>query len=182
MNLKRSGRAVVACIRERSVLLVAVRAALKGVAITTVAFFIISASAWFDPVFCMAGIPGNSGLQTVAFIYDGDTVRTGNGLIIRYIGIDTPERGEPFYSEARKRNVELVGGKEIVLVVCKEEPKDKYGRTLGWIYVDGTLINAVLLEEGLAKTLIIPPCGTEKREELLGIERKAKEARVGLWK
>ncbi len=124
---------------------------------------------------------GEGGLYTVAFVYDGDTVRTSEGLIVRYIGVDTPERGEPFYKKALKRNIELVKGKEVELKVCKGEPKDKYGRTLGWVYVDGLLVNGTLLEEGLGRTLIIPPCGTEKREELLGIERRAKEAGVGIW-
>ncbi|MBE9527915.1 MAG: thermonuclease family protein [Proteobacteria bacterium] len=125
--------------------------------------------------------PGENGVHTVAFVYDGDTVRTSGGLIIRYIGIDTPERGEPFYSRASKRNIELVKGKKVELYVCKGEPKDKYGRTLGWVYVDGLFVNGALLEEGLGRSLIIPPCGTEKRDELLGIESRAQEAGVGIW-
>jgi endonuclease YncB( thermonuclease family) len=77
----------------------------------------------FDLAFGMGAAlrPGEDGLHTVAFVYDGDTVRTSEGLIIRYIGM------------------------------------------------------------GLGRSLIIPPCGTEKREELLGIETRAKEAGVGIW-
>ena len=119
--------------------------------------------------------------QRVAFVYDGDTVRTSTGLIVRYIGIDTPERGEPLYEAARERNAELVMGKEVELWVCTGEPRDKYGRTLGWVYVDGLLVNGVLLEEGFGRTLLIPPCGNEKREELLDLEKNAKEAGVGIW-
>ncbi len=151
---------------------------------TFVLFVTLFVAAPFDLAEGMATAmkPEEGGKQTVAFVYDGDTVRTSGGLIVRYIGIDTPERGEPLYEAARERNAELVKGKEIELRVCRGEPKDKYGRTLGWVYVDGFFVNGLLLEEGFAKTLLIPPCGTEKREELLGLEDKAKQAGVGIWK
>ncbi len=156
---------------------------LRGVLTATVVLFALVVSGAFDLAVGMGATltPGAGGVHTVAFVYDGDTIRTSEGLIIRYIGIDTPERGEPFYDKARRRNIELVNGKEIDLQVCKGESEDKYGRTLGWIYVDGLFVNGQLLEEGLARSLLIPPCGTEKGEELLGIEKRAQEAGVGIW-
>lgn len=171
MNLRRSGRrhASSACLKAGATLLL------------LLAGFFGAGFVDFASGMGAALTPGENGAHTVAFVYDGDTVRTVDGLIVRYIGIDTPERGEPFYDRARKRNIELVKGKKINLLVCKGEPKDKYGRTLGWVYVDGLFVNGALLEEGLAELLIIPPCGMEKREELLGIERRAQEAGVGMW-
>jgi micrococcal nuclease len=114
-------------------------------------------------------------------VYDGDTIKAG-GRVIRYIGIDTPEKNEPFYSEASQRNAELLRGKEVKIVVCKGEPEDRYGRTLAWVYADGVLVNGELLAEGLARTLIISPCGLEKFSLLKRLERKAIRARRGIWK
>jgi micrococcal nuclease len=133
---------------------------------------------------CRAGAPGagESAELGVEYVYDGDTVRLSGGLVVRYIGIDTPEKGEAFYDQARRRNIELVGGKSVRIVVCRDEPTDKYGRTLGWVWVDGVLVNGVLLKEGLAKSLIIPPCGLERVEELKGLESEAKKAGLGIWR
>ncbi len=120
--------------------------------------------------------------KTVEYVYDGDTVRTTDGIVVRYIGIDTPEKGEPFYERARLRNVELVGGKVVSLVVCRDEPRDVYGRTLAWVWVDGLFVNGALIGEGLAKPLIIPPCGLERATEIMGLKEEAKRAGLGIWK
>ncbi len=112
---------------------------------------------------------------------DGDTIKLRGGERVRYLGMDSPEKGEPFYDEAKKRNSELVRGKKIRLVVCSEEPRDKYGRTLAWVYAGGESVNAALLREGLGKSMIIPPCGLEKEKELRRIEKEAQEGHRGIW-
>ena len=125
---------------------------------------------------------GESAELAVQYVYDGDTIKLSDGLVVRYIGIDTPEKGRAFYERARRRNIELVGGKSVRIVVCRDEPRDVYGRTLGWVWVDGVLVNGVLLKEGLAKSLIIPPCGLERVEELKALESEAKKAGLGIWR
>jgi len=40
----------------------------------------------------------------VTRVIDGDTVVLENGEHVRYIGIDTPERGRPYYAEAKREN------------------------------------------------------------------------------
>ncbi len=117
----------------------------------------------------------------VRWVVDGDTVILEGGETVRYVGIDTPEKGEPFYKEARRRNIELVKGKAITLVVCAEDPKDKYGRTLGWVWVGAVSVNEVLLKEGLARTLVIPPCGLRKKKDYARFESEAKGKRAGIW-
>ncbi|MBI5238381.1 MAG: thermonuclease family protein [Deltaproteobacteria bacterium] len=114
-------------------------------------------------------------------VIDGDTVSVTGGERVRYIGVDTPEAGEPFYKEAKKRNGELVRGRKIRLAVCEKEPKDRYGRTLATVYADGELVSAVLLREGMGRTLIIPPCGIDKAGELKAAEKEAMSARRGMW-
>ena len=114
-------------------------------------------------------------------VVDGDTVVIEGGRKVRYIGIDTPERDEPFFTEARERNISLVLGKLVSLVVCEAEPRDRFGRLLAFVYADGLFVNRALVEEGLARRLIIPPCGLPVATEFKLLEQDAKETGRGLW-
>lgn len=118
----------------------------------------------------------------ILFAIDGDTAYARGGVKIRYIGIDSPEKDEPLYAEAKQRNAALVGKKTVMIRVCEGERKDKYGRLLAWVYTpDGKLVNDIMLEEGLARTLVIPPCGLERIKEIKKAEKKAKDGRIGIW-
>ena len=56
---------------------------------------------------------------TVVRVSDGDTIRVRlddcplEYVRVRYIGVDTPERGECYWAEARDRNAELVTGQRV---------------------------------------------------------------------
>jgi len=114
-------------------------------------------------------------------VIDGDTIVVEGGEHVRYLGIDAPEVGEPFYEEAKKRNASLVSGKRVRLVICGKEQRDKYGRLLAWVYSDGALVNRTLLSEGLARLFIIPPCGLEKAKDFERAEKEAIGKKTGLW-
>lgn len=90
---------------------------------------------------------------------DGDTIELTTGERVRFIGMDTPERGEAGFDAATERTATLVGGKTVTLDVCEENAKDRYGRTLAYVIVGATVVNEVLLREGHATPLHIPPCG-----------------------
>lgn len=82
-------------------------------------------------------------------VIDGDTIRLASGEVVRYIGIDTAERGEPYYWEATRANRQLLEGK-----VLRLEPdvtnEDRYGRLLRYVYADDIFVNAELVRQGLA--------------------------------
>jgi endonuclease YncB( thermonuclease family) len=82
-------------------------------------------------------------------VVDGDTVRLSNGDRVRYIGIDTPEIGEPYYEEARSANRRLVEGEKIRLEEDIND-EDTFGRLLRYVYADGTFVNAELARQGYA--------------------------------
>jgi len=132
-----------------------------------------------------AGAGAGSGRERYAVAeraVDGDTIKLRGGERVRYLGMDSPEKGEPFYEEAKTRNAALINGKMVKLVVCAGEPRDKYGRTLAWVYTgDALLVNAALLREGLGKLMIIPPCGLEKEKEFRRIEKEAQTGHRGIW-
>jgi len=87
----------------------------------------------------------------IAFIervIDGDTVES-NGTSIRLLGINTPEKGEVYYSEAKEFLEDLVLNKTVRLEFGKDR-EDKYGRTLAYLYIREENINLKLIEEGYA--------------------------------
>ncbi len=88
---------------------------------------------------------------TVDKVFDGDTILLDNGKVVRYAIVDTPERGEPLYEEARIRNKELVLGKTVVLKKNSWRNKDVYNRYIRLVYVDGQLVDDILIEEHLGK-------------------------------
>ena len=100
-------------------------------------------------------------------VIDGDTVELGDGQLVRYIGIDTPElrrrvggrwveAPEPFAREAMEANRALVEGKRVQLEY-DVRTYDRYGRLLAYVYVDGQMVNEALLQDGDAQLLTIPP-------------------------
>lgn len=96
---------------------------------------------------------------TVTRVIDGDTIEVNlEGLIyrVRYIGIDTPEIGEPCADEATEANRQLVEGKTAWLEKDISET-DKYGRLLRYVYVDDVFVNEELVRLGLALPSSYPP-------------------------
>ena len=91
---------------------------------------------------------------------DGDTVDLDVDLGFRFhaemrfrlLGLDTPERGQLNYREATEFAKSLAPVDKIVLIqTVKDEKADKYGRYLVTVESDGIVVNAKLLESGLAK-------------------------------
>ena len=112
-------------------------------------------------------------------VIDGDTVIIANGEKVRYLGIDTPERGEPFYQESSQANRRLVEGKTIRLESGYRE-RDSYNRILAYVWVGDTLVNAELVQRGYAR--VRGPLDDKYRKIFLKYQREALRDRKGLWK
>ena len=118
-------------------------------------------------------------------VIDGDTVELKNGERLRYNDIDTPETAHPskpiecYGAEASKKNKELVEG-ETILVELGNPEKDRYGRLLGYVYIDDLFVNAELVRGGYAEVNSYGNPGS-KIVELINIERDAKLKSTGLW-
>jgi micrococcal nuclease len=84
-------------------------------------------------------------------ISDGGTItiltQDMSSVKIRLEGIDAPESNQAFGSKAKDTLKALVGGKTVEVEKSRE---DRYGRTLGFVVVDGINVNAKLLEDGWA--------------------------------
>jgi endonuclease YncB( thermonuclease family) len=93
---------------------------------------------------------------------------------IRLSDIDTPERKQPFGTRAKQALSELAFGKHARVA---EVTKDRYGRIVGRVYVDGLDVNAVLVRGGYAWVYR----KYSQDGELLKLEAQAKEKGLGLW-
>ena len=126
---------------------------------------------------------------TVIHVVDGDTVivRLRNGELekIRLLGVDTPEVVDPrkpvqcFGPAASAYTKSRLTGRRVSLEL-DAEPRDKYGRLLAYVIVDGHRHNDELLERGYARLLVIPPNGSHART-MLREELAARAAGRGLW-
>lgn len=117
--------------------------------------------------------------QTVVRVVDGDTFVLLNGRVVRLIGIDTPEYGQPYYEQATERLVELLEGKNVTLE-SDVSNVDNYSRLLRYAYVNDTFVNLVMVEEGYAKVLIIKP-NIKYVNLLKKAESESRNSRLGIW-
>lgn len=112
-------------------------------------------------------------------VIDGDTIELQDGSRVRYLGIDTPETGEYYYSEATARNKELVEGKVVYIQKGKRD-RDEYDRLLRYVYIDGVFVNAELVAQGYARAYIFDP-DERYSQVLVQLEQYAKMKKRGLW-
>jgi len=131
--------------------------------------------------------PGTSQTETylVKRVIDGDTLELSNGERVRLIGVDTPETKDPrklvqyFGEEAAAFTRRMVEGKRVRLEYDLER-KDKYGRTLAYLYLeDGTFLNAEIIRQGYGFAYTRFPF--KYLDEFRKLEREAREAERGLW-
>jgi len=129
--------------------------------------------------------PTAAGMQTarVVQVLDGDTISIsieGQTYRLRYIGIDTPEDGAPFSTEATELNRKLVEGQQVTLEKDVSET-DRYGRLLRYVYLaDGTLVNAELVRLGFARAVAYPP-DTRYQQLFLEKQQEAQQGQLGIW-
>ena len=122
---------------------------------------------------------------------DGDTAkfeRNNKVFTLRFLAVNTPEtkspkKGVEFYGkEASKYTCDrLEKAKNIEIEYDKNSDKsDRYGRKLGWVFLDDKLLQKDLVENGYAKVEYV--YGKYKYlDELKELEKKAKKEKIGLW-
>ncbi len=140
-----------------------------------------------------------SRMRTVESVTDGDTLILDGGEKVRLIGIDTPEiHDSDRNGRAARRNglgarivddyavrarafVEKTLRGHAVRLEYDWERKDRYGRTLAYVYrdPDGLFVNAALLKEGYGFAFTKFPF--KHMEEFRRLEREARESRTGFW-
>ena len=126
-----------------------------------------------------------SDVHIVKRVIDGDTIVLDDGRHIRLIGVDAPEvdspytKAEPFGSESRAYMDRLVE-RRIVTIKTGRERYDKYGRTLAYVYLNRTMVNAMIIRNGYAKAY--RRFNFPERELFINYEKEARSKGIGMWR
>lgn len=115
---------------------------------------------------------------------DGDTLWLSGIGKVRLIGVDTPEvyGDDECYGRQASAFVErtLPLGSTVRYRLGTEE-RDRYGRALAYVYLDGgRFLNLLLVRRGFAQVLTVPP-NVEFAERFARAARRARATGRGLW-
>lgn len=147
----------------------------------------------------MCGVPVDA---RVTRVIDGDTIAVkiagGREETVRVLGIDTPETEEhgnwgneyegisnPSYltswgHRASNQTESLVKGKSVTLMAdCMTGERDRYGRLLAYVGIEGSDLGSLLLQGGYARVYTEESFG--KKQLYLLIQSEAQLAGTGLW-
>ena len=145
---------------------------------TSDAFFFIFADKQPDP-------DKQPRFHQVLRVVDGDTLEIESIGEVRLIGVDTPELYHPlkpvqfFAREASDFVKELVSGLSVRLESDREK-KDKYGRTLAYVYLpDGRCLNEEIIRRGYGFAYTRFPFKYLMKYRQL--EAQARAEGLGLW-
>jgi micrococcal nuclease len=119
------------------------------------------------------------GPNRVVVVYDGDTFRTQDSLVVRLLGIDAPESYQPGGDIARDILEKYVAGRSVRLESDSAD-KDQYGRLLRYVYVGDTMVNLEMVRKGYAAFRMFQAT-LRYQETLAKAEEEAARTGRGLW-
>lgn len=135
-----------------------------------------------------SGAGQEQGAARVTAVIDGDTLDVtwaGRHERVRLLGVDAPETVDPrrpvgcFGPEASAFTGRRLQGRAVRLRFDRRH-RDRYGRLLAYVEIDGRRFNDELLAGGYARLLVIPPNGRHARA-MLDEELAARSSKRGLW-
>ncbi|WP_338472632.1 thermonuclease family protein [Niallia sp. XMNu-256] len=125
----------------------------------------------------------------VVSVTDGDTIKVRiNGSVesVRFLLVDTPETNhprfgeQPFGQEAKDFVKQLLEGRTVQLEKDVGD-RDKYGRLLYYLYIDGKSVQEELLRNGLARVAYVYAPNTKYVDQYYAIQKEAQKKGVGIW-
>ena len=120
-----------------------------------------------------------AGLQgRVVGVHDGDTftlLQDGHQQIkVRLAEIDAPESKQPYGNKAKQELSSLIFGKTVTVTI---QDTDRYGRTVGRVFINTLDVNADMIRRGAAWVYR----KYAKDQTLYPLEAQAKQEKRGLW-
>jgi endonuclease YncB( thermonuclease family) len=134
--------------------------------------------------------PIHAGQFKVVRVTDGDTIKirapgSKSDFNIRLIGIDAPETskkkikpGQPFSQKSTKYLAGLVLNKPVEI---QSYGTDRYGRTLGVVYLNGANVNLEMVKVGLGEVYRGKLAKGFDNKPYWEAEKEAREAGRGMW-
>ena len=123
------------------------------------------------------------------YCIDGDTFNAlidNNPTTIRLLAVNTPEntnKKEYYGEESSNYTCELLNSAQQIKIEYdnNSDLKDKYQRTLGWIFIDDKLLQLSIIENGYGEVKYL--YGDYKYTDILKTaEKAAKTKKIGIWK
>lgn len=126
----------------------------------------------------------------VTHVVDGDTLdvrfQDGTEERIRLLLVDTPETVDPrrpvqpFGPEASAFAKETLLGRSVEVELDVSE-RDRYGRLLAYIWIDGELFNELLIDAGLARVAYVFEPNVKYVDRLRAAQDDARKREAGIW-
>ncbi|EFS2159957.1 nuclease [Escherichia coli] len=154
------------------------RLGIFGVAASLAAMLVVAPQVWAETF--NARVVGVSDGDTVTVLTErdcdsGEDCQSGKVQCrVRLAEIDTPEKKQPYGSKAKQVLSDLVFGR---MLKVERIDKDRYGRLVANLYVDGKWVNAEMVRSGSAWVYR----QYAKTPELFQLEAEAKADKRGLW-
>jgi micrococcal nuclease len=151
--------------------------------------FVILGVAGFVAASSVTGVSGAADVtKTAAFVrkvVDGDTVVVsygGHSDKVRILGIDSPEKGRCYASQATAETKRLAGGKYVKLVRDgSQAARDRYGRILAYVIAPTGDVGLALVRGGFAKVYVFDSTPFARTASYRRAENAAKASSRGLW-
>jgi micrococcal nuclease len=127
--------------------------------------------------------------QSVTVI-DGDTIKIklkNKEETVRLLLVDTPETNhpqlgkQPLGEEAKAFTKQLIEKAKKIELEKEENKRDKYGRFLAYVHVDGKLLQEELVKNGLARVAYVDDPKAKYLEDLNQAQKEAESKKAGIW-
>ena len=129
-------------------------------------------------LFCLSTPSHSEAIKgEVTRVIDGDTIvieHRHHPLRIRLCGIDAPEKKQAYGDRAKEELSELCASKHVTVIISQ---KDRYGRSVGEVFVGDQNINEELLRRGAAWWY----WRYSKNPNYQALEEEARNSHRGLW-
>jgi len=128
---------------------------------------------------------GASESVRVAKVVDGDTVHLMDGRKVRLIGVNTPElfskpKAEEGALQAKQLLQSWINESDDLLLYFGREPKDRYGRVLGYLFDGSRTLSQRLIQEGMGWAISVPP--NDRLADCLFLsEKRPRSLGKGVW-
>jgi micrococcal nuclease len=120
----------------------------------------------------------------VAYVNDGDTLRTTSGARIRLVQIDAPELHTDCYGKAALVALRHLAPPGTAITLLRDpalDQTDRYGRLLRYVVVAGRNVNLELVREGAASPYFFHGDVGRYAKDLLTAVDEARHAHRGYW-
>ena len=120
---------------------------------------------------------------TVTRIIDADNIELDNKQSVRLYAVSCPEKGERLSKETIDYLTKIVLNQKVPLDYQPNYETEPWGRTIAYVFINGTHINEQLVRQGFCEVTIYKKRAKLKyQDQLLEAQAQAQQEKLGKWK